>query len=596
MRISLLTTLATVCFSLIACSKSNGSGGGDGVIVSNPEAEYNSSLTGGKAYTGNGDFTDVAESRFEDLGVHKKPHDERDQCYSYTKYPIVLVHGLYGFDDILGIKLTEGLVPGKDSELQPKPSDGKGIDYWYKVAEAIELGGGIAITLPVPKLNSTEVRGEELIRKLEKLKLAYPEGLNSPNNCGEVTFDKFHLMGHSHGGPTVRYVLENKPELAASITTIGGLNVYGIPETSIKYAYEELNNLPSNDSPLPSTLTPVTRKTANSLFPLCTLEDKEAEEGKFKPGQLPEQCNQMADFTSKLTSFVYGPIYQGSLNLLAEIIEFVGGNAQNDQSNGAASLTSLSALGISKYNTQYPTGLPEYHKLFLYDEASETEGPLFALGLRDPCEAGYFEPTLQFMLFGNSNVFGTDEDSCKENLHGAPFVQPNNSTTTPLVDEKTINDTPNENSIFLFSWSGVRHTDMNPIDPSDRLTAISACLLSARTINGKYIENNAKNTFNKISDSILQFLGLQNPEDAAADPDYEKQFLCNESDIVEPNDGMVQQYSSHFGTVLRSDYKLNHLDEINWFLGAHNNSFTPLAIYRIQANRLQQLEKTYLND
>lgn len=590
MRISLLLLIAAATLTLNACSKSNGNGGGAYSAVSSPEPEYNSRLTGGKAYTGKGDFTDIAELRFEDLGVEQKPHDERDACYSYTKYPIVLVHGLYGFDDILGVKLTEGIVPGKGgNELQPKPSDGKGIDYWYKVAEAIELGGGIAITLPVPKLNSTEVRGEALIDKLGALAAAYPNGLDSPKNCGEISFDKFHLMGHSHGGPTVRYVLEKAPHLAASITTIGGVNVYGIPETTPKFAYKELRLLP-DDQPMPTApLTPVTRKTSDSIYyPLCTLADKEAEEGKFKPGELPDQCNHMADFTSKLTSFAYGPIYQGSLNLLAEIIEFVGGNAQNDQSNGAASLTSLSAMGISEYNTHYNLGLPEYYKLFLYDEnASEPEGPLFALGLQDPCQAKYYENSS--LLFGDPAIFGSDADSCEQSLHGAPFVQVEANSTI----EKTMGDTPDSNSIFLFSWSGVRHTDMNPLDPSDRLTAITSCLLAARRTEDSFIQKNASNSFKKISDSLLQFLGLQDPSVATADPDYEKLFLCEDSDIVEPSDGMVQQFASHFGTVLRSDYKLNHVDEINWFLGSHNNSFTPLAIYRIQANRIQQLEQLY---
>lgn len=182
-----------------------------------------------------------------------------DPTYTKTKYPIVLVHGLYGFDQVLGI------------------------DYWYRVAEAIELGGGTVYTIPVPKLNTTEVRGEYLLQGLYDL-----QALTGAS--------KFHLMGHSHGGPTVRYIIDADPDLLASVTTISGLNVYGSGGSDA--------------------------------------------------------------YVDALTSFFEGPLYQTMLNGLAELIEAVGGNKENHQSYAAGSFRSLSQSGVAEYNQSHNYGLP----------------------------------------------------------------------------------------------------------------------------------------------------------------------------------------------------------------------------------------------
>jgi len=55
-----------------------------------------------------------------------------------------------------------------------------------------------------------------------------------------------------------------------------------------------------------------------------------------------------------------------------------------------------------------------------------------------------------------------------------------------------------------------------------------------------------------------------------------------------PNDGLVGQCSSHFGTVLRDDYWWNHLDEVNMTFGIRGIfSSDPVAFYRTHANRLK---------
>lgn len=56
-----------------------------------------------------------------------------------------------------------------------------------------------------------------------------------------------------------------------------------------------------------------------------------------------------------------------------------------------------------------------------------------------------------------------------------------------------------------------------------------------------------------------------------------------------PNDGLVGTCSTHLGKVIRDDYKMNHLDEINGLLGIHHLFETdPVTLYRQHANRLKQ--------
>ncbi len=109
-------------------------------------------------------------------------------CEKYeTQYPIVLIHGFAGFDSILGV------------------------DYFYGVADALEERGGSVYAPNITALEDAYVRGEQLVDYLDDLKA--------------VTGDeKFNLMGHSLGGPTIRYVAGVRPDLVASVTTISGAN------------------------------------------------------------------------------------------------------------------------------------------------------------------------------------------------------------------------------------------------------------------------------------------------------------------------------------------------------------------------------------
>jgi triacylglycerol lipase len=101
-----------------------------------------------------------------------------------TKYPIVLVHGLSGFDSALA-------------------------DYFYGVKGALAAVGSTQVYTPqISGYETSEVRGEELLTYLEELSAI----------TGSV---KFNLIGHSQGGIDSRYVASVRPDLVASVTSVG---------------------------------------------------------------------------------------------------------------------------------------------------------------------------------------------------------------------------------------------------------------------------------------------------------------------------------------------------------------------------------------
>ena len=124
--------------------------------------------------------------------------------YTETRYPIVLSHGLFGFDDIVGY------------------------NYWYRIPEELRRSGAEVYVTQVASANSTEIRGEQLARQVEDI-------------LASTGAEKVNLIGHSHGGPTVRYVASVYPQYVASATSVAG------PHTGARMADVLLgvqNNLP----------------------------------------------------------------------------------------------------------------------------------------------------------------------------------------------------------------------------------------------------------------------------------------------------------------------------------------------------------------
>jgi triacylglycerol lipase len=107
--------------------------------------------------------------------------------YGQTKFPIVLVHGLLGFDNI------------------------GPVEYFYGIPSALRADGAKVYIVQVSAANSTEKRGEQLLTQVKQILAA----------TGAA---KVNLIGHSHGGPTARYVASVSPGLVASVSSVGGVN------------------------------------------------------------------------------------------------------------------------------------------------------------------------------------------------------------------------------------------------------------------------------------------------------------------------------------------------------------------------------------
>ncbi|UUZ62329.1 triacylglycerol lipase [Polaromonas sp. P1-6] len=107
--------------------------------------------------------------------------------YAQTRYPIVLVHGIFGFDSFLGT------------------------DYFYGIPGALTQDGARVFVAQVSAANSHEVRGEQLLAQVK-------------NILAITGASKVNIIGHSQGSPTARYVAGVAPGLVASVTSVGGVN------------------------------------------------------------------------------------------------------------------------------------------------------------------------------------------------------------------------------------------------------------------------------------------------------------------------------------------------------------------------------------
>lgn len=178
--------------------------------------------------------------------------------YTKTKNPIVLVHGLLGFDSLLGV-----------------------VDYFHGIPGELRDGGAKVFIVDVSQANSTTLRGEQLVAQLETLKALHG-------------YSKFNLVGHSHGGPTARYAASVRPDLVASVTSVGS------PHTGSAVA-----------------------DLINTVAP---------------------------------SGSVQASITAGFVNALSAFVGFLSGSARPQDS--LAALGSLSSSGAATFNTRHPAGKP----------------------------------------------------------------------------------------------------------------------------------------------------------------------------------------------------------------------------------------------
>jgi triacylglycerol lipase len=178
--------------------------------------------------------------------------------YTKTKYPIVLEHGLGGFDELFGV-----------------------YEYWFGIPNALRDGGAQVFVTEVSQLNSTEARGEQLIDQIEQI-------------VAITGKSKVNLIGHSHGGLDVRYVAAVRPDLVASVTSVGSPH-------------------------------------------------KGAELANFLRANV-----QGGSFTEAVIAYF--------ANSLGTVLGLLTGNT--NPSNAIAALDSLTTTGLAQFNASYPQGVP----------------------------------------------------------------------------------------------------------------------------------------------------------------------------------------------------------------------------------------------
>lgn len=102
--------------------------------------------------------------------------------YANTKYPLVLVHGMF--------------------------SPYKVEFYWDRIPWELRRAGATVHEARVQQLDTHEARGETLLEQVEEITAIAGTG-------------KVNLIGHSQGGLTARYVAAVRPDLIASVVTVG---------------------------------------------------------------------------------------------------------------------------------------------------------------------------------------------------------------------------------------------------------------------------------------------------------------------------------------------------------------------------------------
>ena len=82
--------------------------------------------------------------------------------YTKTKYPIVLTHGMLGFDSLLGV------------------------DYWYGIPSALRKDGATVYVTEVSQLDTSEARGEQLLEITVRLHVTRDGGAEWTDVFGAV--------------------------------------------------------------------------------------------------------------------------------------------------------------------------------------------------------------------------------------------------------------------------------------------------------------------------------------------------------------------------------------------------------------------------
>src|SRR5207253_6462001 len=104
-----------------------------------------------------------------------------------TQYPILLVHGLFGFESIADI------------------------DIFHGIKQALRHAGARVFIPYLSATHSNELRGEQLLAQIDRV-------------LAGTGAAKVNLIGHSQGALAARYAAAIQPKKVASVTSVSGPN------------------------------------------------------------------------------------------------------------------------------------------------------------------------------------------------------------------------------------------------------------------------------------------------------------------------------------------------------------------------------------
>lgn len=158
--------------------------------------------------------------------------------YMAPKYPVVLCHGLSGFDKLMilpSLNYLLGLSRHTGSRRDYIIANEKGIsvEYWFGIKEALEQRGARVMVAKVPGFGRIEERAGKLNsfieQEVELMRNESKDAVYNEDNRSDRSFKekgekmKVNLVAHSMGGLDARYLiakLEKQNYQVVSLTTV----------------------------------------------------------------------------------------------------------------------------------------------------------------------------------------------------------------------------------------------------------------------------------------------------------------------------------------------------------------------------------------
>lgn len=160
-------------------------------------------------------------SESDDMQLIKDKFSKLRDHYGVPKYPMVLCHGLLGFDTLTLFEAPTFASSHADLEKVAENVNRAGIllNYWHGIAEALTQAGAEVIIARVPPFGSIDQRAERLDALLTEKCANYKK--EEPNERLKI-----NIIGHSMGGLDARYLIlqlqnERSPYEVVSLTTVG---------------------------------------------------------------------------------------------------------------------------------------------------------------------------------------------------------------------------------------------------------------------------------------------------------------------------------------------------------------------------------------